>query len=177
MAFIAKNPLMIPEVESVPSVPHDGTRGLFASQDGWYDVDSSNNTKKIATYEDVIALIEKNGGAGSLVGEGEPTIFTEASVGMLYIDTRDGGMAYVCVSIDYSEFSGDPMGYIWQPIITVDDDVSFSSKNPVSGRAVFTELSNRDQKIENLEIQVGDFEAALDATIALCDNYIGGVVE
>ena len=52
MSFIAKNPLTIPEVESSPSVPKSGTRGLFAGKDGWYDVDSDEHTRKIATEDD-----------------------------------------------------------------------------------------------------------------------------
>ncbi len=31
-----------------------------------------------------------------------------------------------------------------------------------------------DERVAKLETDMGDFEAALDATIALCDNYIGG---
>lgn len=52
MSFIAKNPLTVPEVESSPSVPQTGTRGLFAGRDGWYDVDSDEHTRKIATEDD-----------------------------------------------------------------------------------------------------------------------------
>ena len=48
MSFIPKNPLSIPEIESTPSTP-PGTRGLFAKEDGWYDVDSTGKAKKIAT--------------------------------------------------------------------------------------------------------------------------------
>lgn len=58
MSFIAKNPLTIPEVESSPSVPKSGTRGLFAGKDGWYDVDSSQNVSKIATLQEVDSKIE-----------------------------------------------------------------------------------------------------------------------
>ena len=47
MSFIAKNPLIIPEVEQSPSVPNAGTRGVFAGKDGWYDIDSNNNIKKL----------------------------------------------------------------------------------------------------------------------------------
>ena len=47
MSFIAKNPLTIPEVESSPSVPQAGTRGLFAGKDGWYDIDSNGNVAKL----------------------------------------------------------------------------------------------------------------------------------
>lgn len=58
MSFIAKNPLTMPEVESSPSVPQDGTRGIFAGGDGWYDIDSNSNTRKIATDEDIDSLAD-----------------------------------------------------------------------------------------------------------------------
>lgn len=51
MAFIAKNPLMMPEVKSSPSVPQTGTRGLYAGEDGWYEIDSNGRTKKITGAE------------------------------------------------------------------------------------------------------------------------------
>ncbi len=47
MAFIAKNPLIIPEVESPTLVPDPGTRGLFAGEDGWYEIDSEGQVQKI----------------------------------------------------------------------------------------------------------------------------------
>lgn len=47
MSFIAKNPLTVPEVESPPSVPMQGTRGIFAGKDGWYEIDSNGKTKKL----------------------------------------------------------------------------------------------------------------------------------
>ena len=56
MSFMAKNPLTIPEVENTPSAPQVGTRGLFAGQDGWYDIDSNNNKQKIATSKDIEGL-------------------------------------------------------------------------------------------------------------------------
>ena len=52
MSFIAKNPLTMPKTKDDPSVPN-GTRGLIAKEDGWYDVDSNNNTKRIATVDDI----------------------------------------------------------------------------------------------------------------------------
>lgn len=58
MSFITKNPLIAPEVNTLSSVPETGTRGIYARQDGWYDIDSNNNKRKIATDEDVNAAIE-----------------------------------------------------------------------------------------------------------------------
>ena len=53
MSFIAKNPLIIPEVETPSSTPTAGTRGLFAGKDGLYEIDSNNNKKRIATIDDI----------------------------------------------------------------------------------------------------------------------------
>lgn len=47
MSFIAKNPLIIPEIKHTPSAPLVGTRGLFPKEDGWYDVDSDGNVRKL----------------------------------------------------------------------------------------------------------------------------------
>ena len=51
MAFIAKNPLTMPEVKSAPPVPPAGTRGIYAGEDGWYEIDSNGRTKKISGAE------------------------------------------------------------------------------------------------------------------------------
>ena len=51
MSFIAKNPLIIPEIDSPPSTPKLGTRGIFAGKDGWYEIDSDDNVKKLATEQ------------------------------------------------------------------------------------------------------------------------------
>ena len=67
MSFIAKNPLVIPEVELPSSRPLVGTRGLFASKDGWHDIDPDGTVHKIATKEYVdeqISNIEPGGGGG-----------------------------------------------------------------------------------------------------------------
>lgn len=52
MSFIAKNPLTMPEIKYTPSTP-SGTRGIFAKEDGWYEVDSNGKVYKLATLDDV----------------------------------------------------------------------------------------------------------------------------
>ena len=47
MSFIAKNPLIIPEVQKPSSTPTPGMRGLFAKNDGWYEIDSDGNEKRL----------------------------------------------------------------------------------------------------------------------------------
>lgn len=49
MTFIPKNPLIMPEVSDSPSVPDNGNRGLYASDDGWYGIDSNGKTQKLNT--------------------------------------------------------------------------------------------------------------------------------
>lgn len=79
MSFIAKNPLTIPEIKSPPSVPLVGTRAIFAGQDGWYEIDSNNKIRKIATSDDIASLadiyqkkfatVNIRGGADNWIGE------------------------------------------------------------------------------------------------------------
>lgn len=49
MAFIAKNPMIAPEIQTNPPTPMSGTRGLFPKSDGWYDIDDSGTVKKIGS--------------------------------------------------------------------------------------------------------------------------------
>ena len=55
MSFIAKNPLILPEIKHTPSTL-PGTRGLIAKEDGLYEVDSKNNVRKITTVDDSIPV-------------------------------------------------------------------------------------------------------------------------
>lgn len=56
MSFIAKNPLILPNVGAPSSLP-EGTRGIFAGKDGFYETDSNNNIRKLATEDFVIAQL------------------------------------------------------------------------------------------------------------------------
>lgn len=67
MSFIAKNPLVIPEIENAPSPPTPGTRGLFAQKDGWYEIDSNGNTTKIT--KSIYAYVNILGGEENWVSE------------------------------------------------------------------------------------------------------------
>ena len=59
MSFIANNPLSVPEIKHTPSTP-PGTRGLFAKEDGWYEITSDGTTKKIAlSSEDLQKIIDE----------------------------------------------------------------------------------------------------------------------
>lgn len=68
MSFIAKNPLTMPEVESSPSVPKHGTRGLFAGKDGWYEISPSGEKKKLSAIP-VYAYVNILGGTDNWIPE------------------------------------------------------------------------------------------------------------
>ena len=70
MSFIAKNPLILPEIGYTPSTP-PGTRGLFAGQNGWYDVNSDGHAVKITTERDIE---DNNSTLKSLVYYGDANI-------------------------------------------------------------------------------------------------------
>lgn len=48
MSFNAKSPISAPILVDPPSLPLNGTRGLFPMVDGWYEVDDAGNVKKIS---------------------------------------------------------------------------------------------------------------------------------
>lgn len=63
MSFIAKNPLSLPEINNTPSTP-SGTKGLFAKEDGFYEVDSFGEESKISTNVDRANSYKYYGDAG-----------------------------------------------------------------------------------------------------------------
>lgn len=65
MSFIAKNPLILPEVQNTPSTP-PGTRGIFATKDGLYEVDANGNVTRIAIMQSFINI---RGGASNWTSE------------------------------------------------------------------------------------------------------------
>ena len=65
MSFIAKNPLILPEIKHTPSTP-PGTRGVFATKDGLYEVDSNNNVTRIAIMQSFVNIL---GGADNWTPE------------------------------------------------------------------------------------------------------------
>ena len=107
MSFIAKNPLTIPEVKSSPSAPQAGARGLFAGQDGWYDIDSSGDVKKIAIKEEVDKEIES---LGDIYQKKFATINIK-------------GGADNWVAEDIKDDDGNLIGYRYGQVVTVDNAV------------------------------------------------------
>ena len=53
MTFIAKNPISSAKLETTPSSPVVGSRGLFPKEDGWYDINDDGTAKKLATEDDI----------------------------------------------------------------------------------------------------------------------------
>lgn len=64
MSFIAKNPLVLPEINTPPSPPMSGARGLFAKEDGWYSVDAHGKASKLSTDVDRANSYKYYGNAG-----------------------------------------------------------------------------------------------------------------
>ncbi len=61
MAFIAKNPLSVPVIKNTPSTPL-GTRGLFAKEDGWYDIGADGKVKSLQFSENSVGEKTDDGG-------------------------------------------------------------------------------------------------------------------
>ena len=56
MSFIAKNPLIFPEIKHTPCTPQ-GTRGVFATKDGLYEVDANGNVTRIAITQAFVNIL------------------------------------------------------------------------------------------------------------------------
>lgn len=104
--------------------------------------------------------------AVTLVGSGEPQPDLEAEIGMFYMDETNTSV-YKCIHVNSEGFTE------WEKFgekTVVDWRYDETSVNAQSGQAVA-------QAIFPLSVAIGNFETALDATIALCDAYIRGGVE
>ena len=53
MILIAKSPILGAELKDVPETPIEGTKGLYAKEDGWYIIDDEGNTTRIASLDDL----------------------------------------------------------------------------------------------------------------------------
>ena len=91
-------------------------------------------------------------------------------------------MDTLCVSVAHEEDGSHLMAFsplnfkinMYEILVddTAEDGFVFNS-----WRVKLWDIEPLPDKVATLETTVGDFETALDATIALCDNYIGGAVE
>lgn len=104
MSFIPKNPITIPEIENTPSALLSGTRGLFAKGDGWYEIDSAGEKRKLTVDNEII---------NSQKYYGDPTIKpSNQDLFNFEIDKEQGTAKIVGVWEEYngyipSELSGD----------------------------------------------------------------------
>lgn len=62
MSFIAKSPLEMAELDSTPTKLLPGTRALFATPEGWKDVDENGEVRNIAYKEE----LNKHAGSGEV---------------------------------------------------------------------------------------------------------------
>ena len=104
MSFIAENPLIVPEVESTPSTPPLGARGLFAGKDGWYDIDDTGSVKKIGS--DTPGVIDNELKALQYYGDAN-VVPSDAS---LFEFTVDDATTTATIRQTYDEF-GDFLNY------------------------------------------------------------------
>lgn len=54
MSFIAKNPILATKLNDTPPIPSSGLRGIFAKEDGWYDVNDDGAVIKFISANDVV---------------------------------------------------------------------------------------------------------------------------
>lgn len=88
MSFIAKNPLSIPNISSDPPIPTKGTRGIFAKDDGWYEIDDTGIVKKIANINDVKAYSDEK--ISEIIGSVESSDLDNAKTSGIYKVKKDG---------------------------------------------------------------------------------------
>lgn len=74
MSFIPKNPLSIPEIKDTPSTL-SGTRGLFAKEDGFYEVDANGRVSKITNDDSRINSLNYYGCADIIPSPSEMFAF------------------------------------------------------------------------------------------------------
>ena len=115
MSFIAKNPLNIPEIGTTPPLPMPGTRGLFAKEDGWYDIDSDGNIRKLGQ------------GGGASGGEDLEEVIEELNelkktVALLYSKTAVKTVDIILLSSAWVEDGVNR----YSQIITVDGTTQYS---------------------------------------------------
>ena len=124
MSFIAKNPLTIPEVNSSPSVPPTGTRGFVAGKDGWYDIDSLGEMRKIATNEYVNEVIR------SML---QKTIVKTTEISLLaseWVSDSDNQHSQTVSIADVTEYSKiDLQPTVEQLVIFHEKDITFVTEN------------------------------------------------
>lgn len=90
MSFIAKNPISAAQITSSPPTPTKGTRGIFAKEDGWYEIDDKGEITKLGSGSggtDNLPIKDMSGQTVIPFKDSEPIIAEEGSVVLL--DTRD----------------------------------------------------------------------------------------
>lgn len=115
---------------------------------------TANVTAKAITATSVSAECEVN-----VVGNVELTATVDTNMAELIIN----GESYVVEPGAPLTYSGN----VTEPISVYVGGVTLTFEKFVKGKPL-------DERVEAIEQQVGNFDAALDAAIALCDSYIGG---
>ena len=152
MSFIAKNPLSVPEIDYTPSTPK-GTRGLFAKEDGWYDINNSGKITKVTC-----GVGEETNDGGEIFNDYENNKAISNKTTANGTNTIAGCKGFYWCDIDFSEE---------QPVITLTENrLSPPSSEISTGYAVGDVISivNDAKYIDCATITaIGDNTITVDA--------------
>ena len=163
MSFIAKNPLLLPEVEHTPS-PLPGTRGLVAKKDGWYEVSSDGAEERLARVKDINNT--GGGGGGSDYDDSEIREALETKV-----DKEDGkGLS----SNDFTDSEKQKLANLEN----YDDSELFGKINGLTeNKADKTELENKVDKELGKGLSSNDFTNQMYDMVLSSMKYGGSITE
>lgn len=172
MPFIAKNPINSVALNSVPATPIPGTRSIFPMNDGWYEMDSDGNVRRLgADNIETITLttITNN----TITTSNELSDLRDHKIykleaggrrGWLFTSSVDGFDKNICqtlIDLDgsiynryHSEASVGEEGWSgWIKYIStenIDTTLSDTSTNPVQNKVIKQAI---DLKAEQLELE------------------------
>lgn len=141
MSFIPKNPLIMPEIESNPSPPQDGTRGIFPKKDGWYEIDSDGKTKKLGESGG-------SGGGSSIVIDTELSETSENPVQNKVINGVVQELINNKSHISHKHKIADIDDYV------VDEVLDETSENPVQNQHITSHISALMKSDASLSLKI-----------------------
>lgn len=156
MSFIAKNPLILPKVDAPSSLPA-GTRGLFAGEDGFYEIDSNNNISKLANINYNVYYYEDNpfGGEGAVYDE-LSGISQEGIYKIFY--NYNGDYVIGILKVGYYDVEGDNSPY--QIFVGMNNDVYRRFIGTSDGWEKIsvsqTDLNEIKKMIKNMDVNISD---------------------
>ena len=173
MSFIAKNPLSLPQNNKAPSTP-TGTRGLFAKEDGFYEVDSNGVVSKLCNTNNIK---EDNTFVVNVINS-EDNIVTADKTYQEILEAYNNGKIVIALLTDYSITTDGIIGKtseFWVLNNQIAFSASFLNQNYNLNCTSDNEWSFSQIKLV-LDNEIGDIETALDNIITIQNTLIGGVV-